>query len=71
MSYGAIHHVVKDINTFSKLMNEKLPLYIYRCTKRKNVHFNTIVMKTVMENRNKIDSYTMYFLFYCLNTVFF
>lgn len=43
MSYGAIHHVVKDINTFSKLMKEKLPLYIYRCTKRKNVHLTLLL----------------------------
>lgn len=71
MLYGVIYYVVKDINIFFKLMNEKLFLYIYRCIKCKNVYFNIIVMKIVMENRNKIDFYIMYFLFYCLNMVFF
>lgn len=38
MSLGARRYGVKDVDTFFfKLMNEKLPLYTYKCTMRKNV----------------------------------
>lgn len=55
MSLGARRYGVKDVDTFFfKLMNEKLPLYTYKCTMRKNVDRTLLLWILLWKTKNKL-----------------